>query len=738
MKLTKKLFSMILVILLMLQIGHFNVGDLSANTVSASANNVFYIDPVIGDINNNGSYDKPWSTLQEVIENNLIETFQPKSYPYDGTGSLVKKNEGAPVKAGDTIVLRNGYHGQLSILRAYNPDYITIKAQEGHTPKLSGISITSASKWHLKGLTISPEFAEQYQKGNIINIAKNGYSGSSYDIIIEGCTGYSVQDTSKWTADDWNTKSCSGITSFGYNISIENNYLKNVNFGISVSGNNSIVRNNTVENFAGDGLRGIADDLLFEGNVIKNCYDVNGNHDDGFQSWAVNGDPPERVTLRGNLFINNEDPNQPFVGTLQGIGLFDGPYIDWTIENNIVAVDHWHGISIYGGVNCKIVNNTVVDLNNVKPGPPWIRVNPTKIGEPSKNCIVRNNIAPSYAIQEGTTSDHNYKITDYNELFVDYAGLNLHLKAGAQVIDAGLSELSPDKDFDGNTRPSGKGVDIGAYEYQYVTVISTPVATPTTTSVPPPTPSQATTPTTISITIPTTTLTPTPTTTPTLSPAPVPTPARTPTPTPSTISRTTPVFSDVLPKHWAYEAIRDMVERGIVRGYPDKSFKPGKPVTRAEFVKIMVAALKLEQENYTNASFKDVSTDHWAFRSVESGKFYLPGYRTVNGDYYKPDEAAVREDIVAALVKALGYSNKTPDYSILEQYSDKDKISENLRKYIAIAVEHGIIKGYPAGTDGKLTFGPKRTLTRAEAARIMGTAIEIVSSSIENDGEEIN
>ena len=49
--------------------------------------------------------------------------------------------------------------------------------------------------------------------------------------------------------------------------------------------------------------------------------------------------------LRGNLFINFENPNQPLKGTLQGIGCFDGFFVDWVVENNVVVTNHWHGIS---------------------------------------------------------------------------------------------------------------------------------------------------------------------------------------------------------------------------------------------------------------------------------------------------------------------------------------------------------------------------------------------------------
>ncbi len=36
---------------------------------------------------------------------------------------------------------------------------------------------------------------------------------------------------------------------------------------------------------------------------------------------------------------------------------------------------------------------------------------------------------------------------------------------------------------------------------------------------------------------------------------------------------------------------------------------------------------------------------------------------------------------------AKGLQNETPNYDLLKQFSDEDKISDGLRKYIAIAVE---------------------------------------------------
>ncbi|MBD3220416.1 hypothetical protein GF314_04165 [bacterium] len=220
-----------------------------------------------------------------------------------------------------------------------------------------------------------------------------------------------------------------------------------------------------MENFCGDGLRGIGNDQLFVHNTVRNCYDVNGNHDDGFQSFSVNGAPPcERITLRGNTIIGYTDPDQPHRGTLQGIGCFDGFYVDWVIENNLVVTDHWHGITLLGADGCRVVNNTVVDLNDHDPGPPWIMVTDHKDGRPSVDCLIRNNIAASISAGDGVAADHNLATTDLTAVFVDPAAGDFRPREDSPAIDAGISEHAPTVDLTGRARPRGAAVDLGAFE----------------------------------------------------------------------------------------------------------------------------------------------------------------------------------------------------------------------------------------------------------------------------------
>ncbi|MEW6624765.1 MAG: S-layer homology domain-containing protein [Bacillota bacterium] len=191
-----------------------------------------------------------------------------------------------------------------------------------------------------------------------------------------------------------------------------------------------------------------------------------------------------------------------------------------------------------------------------------------------------------------------------------------------------------------------------------------------------------------------------------------------------TPSPTTPAtgrsFSDLATNHWAYENIMEMVEIGILSGYPDGTFKPNNTITRAEFAKIMVLALNLDTASPSVPTFTDVPANHWAYGVVESARNYLTGYRdTRTGALtFEPNSVAVREDVAVALVNAKGLGNARANLSLLDQFHDKDQISEALRNHVAIAVEQGYMRGTNIG------FEPQKALTRAEACALLSRIID--------------
>ncbi len=434
----------------------------------------FYVDPEHGDNAHDGSRSRPWQSIQQLIDKGMIETQKWAELPYRAGVALVPQHSGAPIQAGDTIYLLSGYHGELLIKNAYNAQPITVAAAEGHQPKLKRVQIRSGAGWILRGLHISPEFAPSYERITLLDLDSHGFSGPVREIVVEQCHLQSVEDATAWSAQDWNMRACNGIEVDGERMTVRDCHLQNVNFGISVSASHSLIERNTVENFSGDGMRGLGDHTTFQYNTVKNCYDVNQNHDDGFQSWSRGADgrvgtgEVRGIVLRGNVIVNYEDPQQPHRGALQGIGCFDGMFVDWVVENNVVVTDHFHGITLSGARNCRIVNNTVVDLNETRPGPPWIRIGDHKNGSPSSGCVVRNNLTTAVHVtsDQDHSVDHNLILQEPNEFFRGLRHARSASSKGAKAIDAGSSELAPPQDADQVPRPQGSRFDIGAYEYR--------------------------------------------------------------------------------------------------------------------------------------------------------------------------------------------------------------------------------------------------------------------------------
>lgn len=416
----------------------FIVCLLCSHLLSAAS---YYVDPLNGSAANPGTAERPWRSV---------------------TDALARKT---PFKPGDIIYLRAGHHGAITVT-GLNDGYVTIRGIEGQNAVATRIQFRNARFWRLKAVTITPELSDPPEQHTLVDVAD-----SASNISIENCKLYSVKDSSDWSARDWVTKSCFGVVARGTRIRLVNNHLLNIDHGITILGKHNVVENNIVENFSGDGIRALGDHCSYQYNIIKNCFDVDDNHDDGIQSWSVGEKgvgtgTVKDVVINANLIINNSDPNQKYKGTLQGIGCFDGFYENWVITNNIVIVDHWHGITLGGARHCKIINNTVVDINEQRPGPPWILIGNHKNGSPSTNNLVRNNLAKKFLTKSDLAQmDHNMVITDYDDFFQNYQKFDLRLKHRSPARDAGSNEAITTKDFLQNRRLYGHKVDIGAIEY---------------------------------------------------------------------------------------------------------------------------------------------------------------------------------------------------------------------------------------------------------------------------------
>ncbi|MCL5046959.1 MAG: S-layer homology domain-containing protein, partial [Actinobacteria bacterium] len=160
--------------------------------------------------------------------------------------------------------------------------------------------------------------------------------------------------------------------------------------------------------------------------------------------------------------------------------------------------------------------------------------------------------------------------------------------------------------------------------------------------------------------------------------------------------------------HWARDSVQAGVAAGYINGYPDGLFRPDGTITRAEFIKLLIGAMRIRPE-FDRISFQDQGP-HWSWgytqAAVSEGIILPSDY----GENLGPDARITRREIVLATVRALGKEETVRSAAPALTVSDLDIIASWLRPWAAVAKAEGIVQGYPDGS-----LGLERTATRAEA-----------------------
>ena len=182
------------------------------------------------------------------------------------------------------------------------------------------------------------------------------------------------------------------------------------------------------------------------------------------------------------------------------------------------------------------------------------------------------------------------------------------------------------------------------------------------------------------------------------------------------------VFADVPTSHWAYGDIYFLKDLGAISGVSATQFNPEGSVTREQFLKIVIDALKIAPEA-SDASFKDVVPGAWYESYVKTGV----AAGIINGmsaDTFGVGMPITRQDVCVILTRAMNLS--TENVAALT-FADSDAVSEYANSSVSVLVEYAIINGF---TDN--TFKPQNTCTRAQSARIISNAVGIINA-VENN-----
>lgn len=174
--------------------------------------------------------------------------------------------------------------------------------------------------------------------------------------------------------------------------------------------------------------------------------------------------------------------------------------------------------------------------------------------------------------------------------------------------------------------------------------------------------------------------------------------------------------------NWAQPCIEQLTQRQIVSGYPDGSFKPNAPVTRAEFAAMLGKAFPKATAVRTGGKFADVPTKYWA--SDEIGKAYQTGFLAgYPGGVFKPTQNIPRVEALVSLSSGLKYVPVAPAVETLNKaFTDTAGIPEYSKSAIAAATEKQLVVNYP----NVRTLSPDRLATRSDVAAFLCQATETV------------
>jgi hypothetical protein len=109
-------------------------------------------------------------------------------------------------------------------------------------------------------------------------------------------------------------------------------------------------------------------------------------------------------------------------------------------------------------------------------------------------------------------------------------------------------------------------------------------------------------------------------------------------------------FLDVTPQLWYHKAVSSMTNGGYLQGYPNHSLQGDQSITRAEFVSL--AARFVPVDSWSKTPFTDMDQSHWAYAAVLTavGRGWLQGYPDGS---FRPDQPVTRAEALAVINRML-------------------------------------------------------------------------------------
>lgn len=152
-------------------------------------------------------------------------------------------------------------------------------------------------------------------------------------------------------------------------------------------------------------------------------------------------------------------------------------------------------------------------------------------------------------------------------------------------------------------------------------------------------------------------------------------------------------FADVSEDYWAKPYIDALSSRGLISGYEDGSFKPDDPVTRAQIANVVSRTfdLTVDAEDFP---FADVPDDNWAKESIS--EVVQGGFMTgFPDDTFEPNAPVTRAQALTTLVTGLNVETPTNVQASIDRYTDANAIPQWANEKMAAATAGSLVVNYP-------------------------------------------
>lgn len=178
-------------------------------------------------------------------------------------------------------------------------------------------------------------------------------------------------------------------------------------------------------------------------------------------------------------------------------------------------------------------------------------------------------------------------------------------------------------------------------------------------------------------------------------------------------------YTDMDESHWCYQSIKFLTEIGVLVGYPDGTYKPDIPVSRAEFASMVIKSLGQENANITQPiDYADIEPDFWGYNIIQKAVYFdlIPNGR---GENFRPYDPVTRAEAITIAVNALTTSQISEQRAqsiISKSYEDYTQLPA---WFLMSAAKSQLLDldVITPGHEGKME--PNRPMNRAEVAALL-------------------